>query len=102
MRPDIDAGPIARKCSDSNGLVPVTALPAADWPRPTRDWAPKAAASAPMRRKTRAGFICVSSGYVGRRDYTNSVLAEDPPDLVHVAGPGEGEHQQDARFLGTE
>ena len=23
MRPDIDAGPIERKCSDSNGLVPL-------------------------------------------------------------------------------
>ena len=38
MRPDIDAGPIGRKCSDSNGLVPATAPAAAPcWPRPTMD-----------------------------------------------------------------
>src|SRR4051794_33178700 len=64
MRPDIDAGPIGRKCSDSNGLVPWTAEPPADWPRPTIDWAPNAAPSTHRSIRTRADFICVSSGKV--------------------------------------
>ena len=39
MRPDIDAGPIGRKCSDSNGLVPATAA-----------WQPAAAVAAADER----------------------------------------------------
>ena len=74
MRPDIEAGPIGRKCSDSNGLFPVTADAGAGpcWPRPTMDCAPNAAASAPIRMRTRTGFIYeLRQVIVTGGDYTN-------------------------------
>ena len=55
MRPDIDAGPIDRKWSVSNGPAPAVAAgegcAKTDSERPASDCAPKAATSASARKK---------------------------------------------------
>ena len=70
MRPDIDAGPICRKWSESNGpdTAGLDAGPCADWP--TSDWPATASASATPKPINACCFIeSLQEGNRGMRDY---------------------------------
>src|SRR3954451_13782283 len=63
MRPDIDAGPIGRKCSASNGPLPgEPAGAAACSDRPTSDCAPNAAINNATSMKGRKCLIATLQG----------------------------------------
>src|SRR5262249_9709659 len=70
MRPDIDAGPIGRKCSESNSPPPgIEADAPDDFPNsPANDRALKATASAIKRKRTRTDFIADSTVVNPARD----------------------------------
>src|SRR5690348_7106853 len=59
-RPDIDAGPIERKCSESNGETGVESGAADDAGRPNSDWPPTAIAAVTASANKRDCFIGVS------------------------------------------
>src|SRR5579872_6615088 len=73
MRPDIDAGPIERKCSPSNGPAeaPADAGAEADWLWPTSDCAANAATSADRSVRKRRDFMSQTPGLRMRTDYTD-------------------------------
>src|SRR5512140_1596428 len=104
MRPDMAAGPIDRKCSESSGPAAGGAAGAC-WARPTID-GPKAATVAMMADATRrvcfmtAGLYGKSAGGVFRQDAFQRV-DRDRADRAAVGGDvGRLEQRVVHRFLG--